>query len=216
MRSVNGNLQRSSLDHIISNCVSKMSPPEVHGVGKSDHLGIASCRSSKELRSTARTTKKRVYKHFDKTAFQSDMKLAKEFGCFEKVFESNEIDEATKLFTDAFKEVLDNHAPLKIIQNRVNYQTYVTDEIKQIMEDREILKDKAAESGDIKDHDEYKVKRNLVTYKMRYAEKDYLKEKFNNDEATSSELWQTAYSVLGRVRSQFPSHIVVFGQLANI
>ena len=60
MRSVNGILQRSSLDHIISNCVSKMSPPEVHGVGKSDHLGTASCRSSKELRSTARTTKKRV------------------------------------------------------------------------------------------------------------------------------------------------------------
>ena len=143
------------------------------------------------------------------------MKLGKEFGCFEKVFESNEIDEATKLFTDAFKEVLDKHAPLKIIQNRVNYQPYVTDKIKQIMEDRDILKEKAAESGDIKDHDEYKVKRNLFTYKMRDAEKDYFKEKFNNDEATSSELWQTAYSVLGRVRSQFPSQIVVFGQLVS-
>ena len=215
MRSVNGTLQRSSLDHIISNCVSKMSPPEVHGVGKSDHLGIACCRSSKELRSTARTTKKRVYKHFDETAFQTDMRSAKESGCFEKVFESNEIDEATKLFTDAFKEVLDKHAPLKIIQNRVNYQPYVTDEIKKIMEARDMLKEKAAQSGDIKDHDEYKVKRNLVTYKMRNAEKDYFKEKFNNDQATSSELWQTAYSVLGKIRSQFPSQIVVFGQLVS-
>ena len=74
---------------------------------------------------------------------------------------------------------------------------------------------KAAESGDIKDHDDYKVKRNLVTSKMRNAEKEYFKEKFSNDEATSSELWQTAYSVLGRVRSQFPSQIVVFGQLVS-
>ena len=62
IRSVNGVIQRSCLDHIISNCVSKMSHPEIHGIGKSDHLGISTIRSSKELRSSAQTTKKEFIK----------------------------------------------------------------------------------------------------------------------------------------------------------
>jgi hypothetical protein len=102
IRSVNGIIQRSCLDHIISNCVSKMSQPEIHGVGQSDHLGISSIRSSEELRSSARTIKKRIYKNFDKSAFQTDMKNAKQRGHVDEVFECEDNDDAVRVFTDSF------------------------------------------------------------------------------------------------------------------
>ena len=215
IRSVNGIIQRSCLDHIISNCVSKMSQPEIHGVGQSDHLGISSIRSSKEMRSSARTIKKRIYKNFDKSAFQTDMKNARQGGHFDEVFECEDIDDAVRVFTDSFRMVLDKHAPVKIIQNRVNYQPYISEDIKREMLERDNLKEKAAETGNSDDYNNYKTQRNLVTYKMRSAEKDYHSEKFNDDQATSSQMWKNAYSILGKFRSQFPSQIIIFGKLIS-
>ena len=40
VRAVGGAVQRSCLDHITVNCLSKMNRCEVHSVGQSDHLGI--------------------------------------------------------------------------------------------------------------------------------------------------------------------------------
>ena len=65
IRNVNGSIQRSCLDHINVNCLSKMTKPEVYGVGQSYHLGIMITKHTKELRKAARTTKKRVYKIVD-------------------------------------------------------------------------------------------------------------------------------------------------------
>ena len=56
IRSVNGSLQRSCLDHATVNCVGKVSSPVNIGVGKSDHLGILITKTSKEVRTYARTT----------------------------------------------------------------------------------------------------------------------------------------------------------------
>ena len=52
MRQVDGSIQRSSLDQVISNCSSKMSRPEIIGVGKSDHLGVFITKYSKEVRTS--------------------------------------------------------------------------------------------------------------------------------------------------------------------
>ena len=111
--------------------------------------------------------------------------------------------------------VLDKHAPVKIIQNRVNYQPYISEDIKKEMAERDNLKEKAANSGNPDDYENYKAKRNLVTYKIRSAEKDYYSEKFNDDQATSSQMWKNAYSVLGKFRCQFPSQIIIFGKLIS-
>ena len=69
MRYVNGDLQRSSLDHFTVNCVEKISSLQVLGVGQSDHLGILATKFTRELRTSPKTTKKRIYKTFDKQAF---------------------------------------------------------------------------------------------------------------------------------------------------
>ena len=131
------------------------------------------------------------------------------------MFECEDIDDAVKVFTEGFRMVLDKHAPLKIIQNRVNYQPYVSEDIRKEMSERDLLKEKAAESGNSADYENYKIKRNLVTYKMRTAVKSYYCEKFSNEQASSSEMWKDAYSALGRFRSQFPTQIVVFGKLIS-
>ena len=50
IRSVNGVVQRSCLDHVTVNCVGKITAPEIVGVGRSDPLGVMITKASKEVR----------------------------------------------------------------------------------------------------------------------------------------------------------------------
>ena len=215
IRKVGDAVQRSCLDHITTNCVSKMSSPELIGLSKSDHLGISIVKKSREIRSSPKTTKKRVYKNFCKEKFLKDISEAKEKGLFEDIFRQEDIDQAAVIFTNVFKQILENHAPLQIIQNRSNYIPYVTKEIKEAMILRDQLKVEAAKTGILDDFDKYKVERNKVTYMLRNAKKNYYDEKFNDENASSSEIWKTAYSALGSFRSSFPSQVMIFGNLVS-
>ena len=125
-----------------------MSAAEIIGVGESDHLGILVSKKTRDLRSSPKTIKKRIYKNFERNSFIQDMTDAKESGQFAQIHNADDIDEATEIFTKAFTEVLDKHAPLKVIQNRNNYIPYISDELKEKMKNRDKLKVEAATTGD--------------------------------------------------------------------
>ena len=57
----------------------------------------------------------------------------------------------------------------------------------------------------------YKRKRNEVRSKQKVAEFDYYGSKFENKDMTSSEMWKSAYQLMGSSRSSFPSQML-FGQ----
>ena len=119
---MNNDIQRSCLDHILVNCLGKMSSPEIHGVGQSDHLGLLINKKTKEIRTSTRTNKKRVYKEFVAEAFVEDIRLAKKDAKFAEILSCENIEIAGEIFTQVFRSVLDKHAPVKIIQNRNNYK----------------------------------------------------------------------------------------------
>ena len=85
IRSVGQDIQRSCLDHATTNCADKVTPPVIIAVGKSDHLGVLVTKKSKEVRTFARTTRKRIYKNFNKEAFLHDIEKAKREGKFDAV-----------------------------------------------------------------------------------------------------------------------------------
>ena len=80
IRNVNGNVQRSCLDHVTVNCVNKISNIQILGVGQSDHMGILFTKKSREIRTAPRTVRKRVYKNFNAKDFINDIKIAKDQG----------------------------------------------------------------------------------------------------------------------------------------
>ena len=155
IRQVLQTTERSCLDQVITNCVSKMTSPEIHSVGKSDHMGVFITRRSREIRTGPRTTRKRIYKEFSKDEFTKDIREAKRKGDFKEIFETNDIDTAIEYFSEAFSAILDKHAPLKTIQNRSNYVPYLTKEIKSLMTSRDALKAKAVITGKTEDYDNY-------------------------------------------------------------
>ena len=91
------------------------------------------------MRTCTKTTRKRVYKNFDCEKFVEDIKVAKQLGKFDSIHATEDIEEAGDTFTRAFCEVLDKHAPLKVIQNRNGYQPYISSELKDKMDKKRCI-----------------------------------------------------------------------------
>ena len=215
IRNVNGAIQRSCLDHVTINCVNKISTPKIIGMGRSDHLGIVVTKSSKEIRSNPRSIKKRIYKNFDEEAFRNDILKAKNDGLFEPIFDAENEDAACDIFEKVYTAILSKHAPLKVLHNRNNYVPYLNKDIKDLMKLCDELKEEAADTGDVEVYERYKEKRNLVTSKLRQAEANHHKSKFEKNDLSSADIWKGAKQILGSVKSNFPTQILAGGKLLS-
>ena len=213
IRSVNGAIQRSCIDHATVNCVGKITAPEIIGVGRSDHLGVMMTKASKEVRHCTKTTRKRVYKYFNREAFLHDIEQAKVAGNFRDVHTADNPDDAFAAFEKAYCEVLDRHAPIKVIQNRKDYVPYISPQLEKMMAERNHLKENAAITGRLDDYNEYKKKRNEVSSILKNSEKEHYGNKFENENVPTKTVWKTAYEILGNFRSAFPSQILHCGKL---
>ena len=152
IREVLQTVERSCLDQVISNYVSKMTSPELHSVRKSDHMGIFITRRSRKIRTGPRTTKREFTRSLIKTSSLKILLKQRE----KVTFEIDDVDTTIECFTETFCSILDKHAPLKIIQNRSNYVPYLTKEIKTLMTLRDTLKTEAVITGNLEDYDNYK------------------------------------------------------------
>ena len=112
-------------------------------------MGTLVTKVSHEVRSRPRTTMKRIYKNFDKKSFLDDIAAAKNEGLFAPLYGTDDINVASDIFSQLFKNILDQHAPLKVIQNRNNCILYISSELKDLMNERDKLKGEASKTGDI-------------------------------------------------------------------
>ena len=81
------------------NCIDKISQCYVYNIGDSDHEGIMVHKRSREIKDNKRCIKRRSYKNFEEHSFKASISKAKENGSFCDVFETDDIDEAVKIFT---------------------------------------------------------------------------------------------------------------------
>ena len=107
-----------------------------------------------------------------------------------------------------FTRILDKHAQLKVIQNMNTYVPYISSDLKKEMDERDKMKEEAAFTGDKDCYNAYKRKRNEVRSKQKVAESDYYGSKFENKDMTPSEMWKSAYQLMGFSRSSFPSQML--------
>ena len=109
-----GRLQNSCLDHITTNIPEKCSAPEVFAEGSSDHLPVMVTKHSREVRTQPKTIKKRNYRNFSVGNFLLEVQEHVTKGAFDKVMSSDNVHEASALFSGIFGTILNKHAPLKV------------------------------------------------------------------------------------------------------
>ena len=207
------------IDHVYCNAKHRCSTPEVTVSGASDHDIISYIRYSKPPPSPARTIRRRSYKNFIEEDFITDMAVVD----WSDVYMATDIDVAVDIFTKKFTNVLNVHAPWIIFQQRKYFCPWLTDTTKELMEKRDLAKQKAKNlatlnPGAVCDEQrnawaEFKDCRNKVNNMKKYDERNYKREKMKESSEDPSSMWRTAKTFMNWKSPGTPSQIEINNSL---
>ena len=178
--SVAKTVEMSCIDHIYCNAKYKCSTPTITVSGASDHDMIGYIRYSKAPPSPARTIRRRSYKDFIEEDFITDMAAVD----WSEVYMATDLDTATEIFTRKFANVLNVHAPWILFQHRKHFSPWLTEDTKELMDQRDMWKRRAKDLAILNPRsvseeqkiawNEFKKYRNQVNNKKSYDERNVL------------------------------------------
>ena len=102
----------------------------------------------------------------------------------------------TATFQETFESILNLHAPAKKKRVRSQFPPWLTVSLKNLMWEREILKQEAVKSPE--KWSAYKQLRNKVTREMRNAISDYYHGLIDENIGNSKKMWKTINKVLDK------------------
>ena len=137
--SIQNSTSISCIDHIYTNAKFRCSGVTITPFGNSDHDIVSYTRYSKEPREPARTIRKRSYKNFSEEKYLQDLAMVD----WSDVLTSVDVDLAAELLTKKIRYCLNVHAPWIIFQQRKFFSPWLTDGTKQMMLQRDRLKQEA-------------------------------------------------------------------------
>ena len=202
---------KTGIDHFYTNCPEKLSQVNTMFWGGSDHKMIFATRHAKLPNKIPRYVKKRSFKNFSSFDFCEEMSKVSWFD----IYQCEDIDTAVQLFTDRFIRVLDNHAPMKIFQNRTNYSPWLSVDTKELIRQRNVAQSHAALTNNSKDWKTFRNLRNQVTSKLRVEKLNWQTKKINDSSKNPSQQWQMALRWLNWKSSSTPLQLFHQGRIIN-
>ena len=217
--SVTDTTEISCIDHVYCNAKHRCSTPVVTVSGASDHDIISYIRYSKAPPCPARTIRKRSYKDFIEEDFVTDMAVVD----WTDVYSATDVDSAADIFTRKFTNVLNRHAPWVIFQQRKYFCPWLTETTKELMKQRDLWKKEAknlaiSNPGIVSDEQrdawkQFKEYRNKVNNMKKHDERNYKKNKMNENVDDPSSMWKTAKTFMNWKSPGTPSQIEVNNSL---
>ena len=115
-------------------------------------------------------------------------------------FDSNSanINEAWHIWKSNFLNILNKHAPKRVIKVRNKPAPWLNSEIKKEMFNRDSLKKKAIKSGSQHDWSIFKKARNAVNYSIRSAKSKYYRRKLNENAGDLKTTWKVLNDLMGK------------------
>ena len=188
----NGELRKSNLDHIYSNTPDQIKNITAETLSTSDHKILKFRKYSKIKDQRPDCTRRRVYKNMSIEAFLTDIHTS---SINRETTKSSQIDVSADTFSKEFSKILDDHAPIRTIQNHTNYCPALSTETKYDIECRNILR-KAVKSKTCDEAlPQYKPLEKMVKHKVRRDKQNFNENRINDSDPKKS--WRVAKSILG-------------------
>ena len=189
--STTGKTDISCIDHVYTNARFRCSDVSVFSFGGSDHDIIGYTRYSKDPPQPSKTIRKRTYKKFVREEFLADLSLVD----WTEVLQCVDVDHAADVLTDKFRQVLNNHAPWTVYQQRKHHVPWLTEETRKMMKERDETKAAAvnlAQEGEdaTGTWNRYRKLRNTINNRRKYEEKAFKTEKINKNLDSPSNTWK--------------------------
>ena len=163
------NYSRTLLDIVLTSHPERLATSGILQVGISDHDLIFVVRKQKLPRPKARTIEFRSLKHLDSNTFLSDLRNVP----WDSAYIYDNIDDIWAHWFGLYKQVLDEHAPVKRIQLRNNQLPWISPDIQKQIRIRNRLYKKFRRAPTDSNWCKYKEQRNRVTGLKRRAVKNF-------------------------------------------
>ena len=201
----------SCLDHIYTNTPDKISQAEVRFMGSSDHKLVMATRFSKSFKQNIRYCKKRSYKNFNEEDFLREVENISWW----EVYASEDVDVAVDIFTKKLTDILDRMAPVKKFQVRTKYATWLSEDTKEKIKDRDRAQEVAALSGSQEHWSVYKQLRNDLTTVLRKEKLSWEQGKLEQCEQDqdSGKLWKNVLGWLNWSSTSSPTKLLIDGDM---
>ena len=201
----------SCIDHIWLNCRERVICHYNQTRGDGDHNVIGVDLACKDLKLRTLTTKKRIWKNFDKT---SCLNLFKSTG-WNDILDCQNVDVANSLLEDRIRTIIDKVAPFQIIQPRTKYNKFISASTKVTMVKRDLALVTAKNSGRQVDWEAFRKLRNSCTSLQRNDRSSYLKEVYKNIDAErdTAKLFATTRTLIGATRAGPPTRFLQEGKV---
>ena len=191
------------LDLVFTNRHERVFKSKVTQMGFTDHDLTVLSMKTKIPKGPPKIVYKRGYKHFSQDNFTNDLKHAP----FWMVGSVDDPNEVLDIFMKLFKDIADTHAPLRKYTVKTKPAPWLTDNIRDLMQMRDMAKSEAKISGYPSDWAVYRKLRNYVVKVNRESKREYFQNAINDSKKDAKSMWKTINNLLGRSCYSSPSSV---------
>ena len=133
---------------------------------------------------------------------------------WDSILQETNVDLANSKFEDSVNAVMNEEAPMKVMQPRNHYCKWLNMETKGMMSDRDIAREAAKVSNSQVDWDTYKFLRNACTKAQCDDKKVHLRKVYSDieEESNPAKLFSTTKNLLGWSSGGPPTSFIIAGQ----
>ena len=195
------------LDHHWTNQPGEVSNVHAYFQGASDHKMIFGIRRTRKAISKPKIIRRRSFKDFNPELFRAAVSNIS----WLEVYLCDDPDTAANLITIKINKILDEMAPVKVIQVRTHYAPWMSKDTKAKAKERNIAQKKAAESQTDEDWEAFKHLRNSLTNTLKLEKKSWQEQKLKSFGNDTSSVWKNVKNWLGWTSGGSPTMLVEDG-----
>ena len=170
---------------------------------------ICITRTTKKVISKARIIKKRTFKNFAPEIFIEAVSKTS----WLDVYLCDDIATAVNLVSTKLNNILDEMAPVKVIQVRSHYAPWMSEKTKQKIKERYIAQKRASETQNNEEWENYRKLRNSINDDIRKEKKEWKEEKLRSYGADTGTVWKNIKTWLGWSSGGPPSKLIENGSI---
>ena len=140
----------------------------------------------------ARYVRKRSFKNFSPDQFCEAVRQVSWY----ELYMCDSPSKAVDILTKELNIILDKLAPVRTIQVRTKYASWLSDESKKLLKDRNEAQKRAVESKDPDDWRAFKNLRNTTTARLRAEKREWERQKLDGAKHNPTTIWRNVKSWL--------------------
>ena len=182
---------KTLIDIIATNCPANIASSTVIPTSLSDHDAVACVRKINNKKFPKKVTRSRNYRSYDPEKLNEDLRRVD----WNPVLSCPNVNDAVNIFNFILKSIFDKHAPYVTKRTKSRPCIWMTEDIKNLMNDRDNILRKARKSNSETDWKNYKVLRNRCNIMVRNAKASYTKNLINEKRHNPKDFWKSVKEV---------------------